>query len=66
MPKYPTRCKSCEHEFEVTKKITDNSPTACTECGSEDTHTMMSKLGKQSVVDNTRWRKGEYGQNDKR
>ena len=57
MPKYPKKCKDCGHEFEVELKITEDNNVPCTECTGE-THTLMSGLGKQSVVDNTRWRKG--------
>ena len=37
MPSYSYICKECEHEFNVTKKISEyNKPEACPECSAND------------------------------
>lgn len=33
MPTYTYRCKKCKFEFDVFKKITDDSTELCPECG---------------------------------
>ena len=35
MPVYEYKCKSCNEEFEVMQKITDDPLTVCTSCGGE-------------------------------
>lgn len=35
MPTYQYRCKSCEHEFDIFQKFSDDPLTTCPECQGE-------------------------------
>ncbi|UCH46355.1 MAG: zinc ribbon domain-containing protein, partial [Nitrospiraceae bacterium] len=35
MPVYEYKCKSCNEEFEIMQKITDDPLTVCSSCGGE-------------------------------
>ena len=42
MPIYEYRCSECGHEFELLRKMSDQSPAACAHCSSERTEQLLS------------------------
>jgi len=40
MPTYTYKCKECKFEFDVFKKITDNSIELCPKCGGKSVKTL--------------------------
>lgn len=39
---YEYKCRSCGKEFEVERRITDNSDQECPKCSSTDTYKLIS------------------------
>lgn len=57
MPNYPYRCTTCEHEFEVVKRVADiDSAEQCPECNSVSER----YIGRTHFYGADDWNKQEY------
>jgi putative FmdB family regulatory protein len=68
MPKYDLRCLECGEEFQLTMKMSDfiNGHAMCDACGSSGVERDYSKGHELVVDDQTRWKKGEFGAEDRK
>jgi len=64
---YPMQCDACGHKYVMEMKVSEycNNKHLCPECG-EETRRDFSVGGNIQVNDQTRWRKGEFGGEDRR
>lgn len=58
MPIYEFNCKKCEHEWDDIRKMGDQVPGPCPECGSEKTAKGLSKGS--FILKGTGWAKDGY------
>ena len=68
MNTYDMLCKNCKNEFEIYCSIAKYSEgnIECPYCQSNETHRDWTKGSRVVVNDQTKWRKSEYGGDDKR
>lgn len=58
MPIYEYKCYNCNHEFEVTQKITADPIKVCPECGEEEVKRIISSTSFHLKGDG--WYKTDY------
>lgn len=58
MPVYEYRCKSCENEFEVMQKITEEPEAECPVCESDNVERLISKS--TFKLNGTGWYETDY------
>lgn len=64
MPTYEYQCKVCSHQFEIIKKMSDNSPTECPACHKMDVERLISAPNIQ--FKGTGWYVTDYKNKDKK
>ncbi len=61
MPIYEYKCADCEHEFEVWRKMSDQTPVTCLHCMSDRTEQLLSMSSFQ--LKGSGWAHDSYGVN---